>query len=379
MKASLKVLTTQRKSKKGFPIYLEIICKHQRKRKCIAHTFLKDWDQEGNLPLLTHPDYNVLMPLVLGYKAKISKVLLGDYSFTSAENYLFGSLRIIDNDFKSMCAKYCNDSTTGKLYQTVLNNFDLHFPGVLVSDITPKMVQQYMRDELEARSPNGVHTYLRTLNALFNKVSDLPNPFKGMRPKKVRTKQKNLTDTDLKKLINTRTFKNKFDGHNTNDSVNYYRYYWLLMFYLGGIDCVDLAALRYDKHVVDGRIQFYRNKGGTNTFVNNKIFKPAKELLAQFNCYPYLVPIYKYKNQNDFVSNMNERLYERVKDLKLSNKPLTKASRYTFINRARQLEINERITIEIVGHEQQSTHSIYTDEYPLKVRDAAHEKIISVI
>ena len=65
-------------------------------------------------------------------------------------------------------------------------------------------------------------------------------------------------------------------------------------------------------------------------------------------------------------------------DLQLSKKPLSKSARATFIDRAQQLLIDERITMEIVGHTQQSVHSIYTDEFPLHVRDEAHLKIIEV-
>src|SRR5690606_917768 len=136
--------------------------------------------------------------------------------------------------------------------------------------------------------------------------------------------------------------------------------------------------LRYDKHVINGRIQFYRNKGGTNAFVNNIIPEQALEILKNFNCYPYLVPIYQSSNLDTFRNNMNKRLAEMVADLQLTQRPLSKSARYTFINRARQLMVDERITMEIVGHEQQTVHSIYTDNFPLHIRDAAHLKIIEL-
>jgi len=248
---------------------------------------------------------------------------------------------------------------------------------VTIADITPKLAHSYMDALLKYNTPNGVHTYMRTLNAIYNKLSEDKNPFKGVRPKKVKTENKALNVDDVKKLATTRTLRHKFDGQNTNESINHFRYYWLLMFYLGGIDMVDLAQLRYDRHVVNGRVQFNRNKGGTSVRVNNKIFKLAADLLKLFDCRPYLVPIYKYKNHNDFVSYFNEKFCERVTDMELSKRPLSKSARYTFITRAQQLLIDERITIELVGHAQQSTHSIYTDEFPLDVRDAAHEKIIT--
>jgi site-specific recombinase XerD len=267
------------------------------------------------------------------------------------------------------------------LYETVLNSFNAVFPSLATDAITKANAMAYMAALLKTNKPNGVHTYMRTLNAIFNKVKpvDLPNPFEGVRPKKEQTKSKHLNDAQLKKLFFTRTYKHRFDARNDTDTINYYRYYFMLMFYLGGIDAIDLANLRYDEHINDGRVQFYRFKGGTSVYINNKIFPEALELLKVFKCYPYLVPIYKYKSQNDFVSNMNNRLNDYIKDLRIGVRVLTKGARYSFINRAQQLLIDERITMELVGHAQQSTHSIYTNEFPLSVRDAAHEKIISLL
>jgi integrase len=272
-------------------------------------------------------------------------------------------------------------STNGKLYETVLNSFNAAFPGVAIEAITKSDANAYMSALLKTNKPNGVHTYMRTLNAIFNKVKPLhlPNPFEGVRPKKEQTKSKHLNDAQLKKLFFTRTLLNKHDYKSSIDSINAYRYYFMLMFYLGGIDAIDLANLRYDEHVNDGRVQFYRFKGGTSVYINNKIFPEAEALLKRFGCYPYLVPIHKYKSQNDFVSNMNDRLNDYIKDLRLGVRVLTKGARYSFINRAQQMLIDERITMELVGHAQQSTHSIYTNEFPLSVRDAAHEKIISLL
>jgi hypothetical protein len=75
---------------------------------------------------------------------------------------------------------------------------------------------------------------------------------------------------------------------------------------------------------------------------------------------------------------MNDRFYSRLLDLNLTRRPLTKSARYSFINRAQQLLIDERITAEIVGHKRKTTTSIYSNSFPLEVRDQAHAKIIDV-
>lgn len=378
MKAAIKLLTSERLTLNGYPVTLTLVDGKKRIKKCVAHCEPQFWDFDNQIPLKQSKYYNTLMPLVLNYKAKCVDVNFGNYTFDAAKKLLFNPVTVAATDFFSAVKPFCNTTSTGKLYTTVVNSFNNFAPGIAITDITKKIAQHYLLFLLQNHKANGAHAYMRTLNALYNKVSDGKNPFTGVRPKKVKTPQKDLTALDISVLFNTRTYVNKYDGKNDVLSVNQYRYYFMLMFYLGGIDMVDLAALRYDLHVIDGRIQFYRFKGGTNAFINNKIVAPAFKILQLFDCYPYLVPIYKYKNYKAFVNNCNKRLNATTKDLKLSRRPLTKSARYTFINRAQELLIDARITSEIVGHIQQNTHSIYTNNFALHVRDAAHEKIISI-
>lgn len=379
MKATIKLFSSEKKTKKGFPIYIELVHLKQRRRQKIGSSFKEFWDFENDTPLKQHPEYYSFLPSVLEYKAIISKINYGKFTFDQACIMLFGATKIISREFYIAGLSLCDSSTNGKLYKAILNSFNIVFPGVLIEEITPHQATTYMQALLKINTANGVHTYMRTLNAIFNKISDKQNPFKGVRPKKVKTVNKALSDVDVKKIIYTRSLPHKFDGRNTIDTINYPRYYWMLMFYLGGIDFIDLAKLRYDKHVINNRVQFNRNKGGTSVFINNLIPAEAKAILKLFDCKPYLVPIYKMKNRGSYLNSCNSRFNTLTKDLNLTKKPLTKSARYTFITRAQQLLIDERITIEIVGHAQQNTHSIYTEEFPLEVRDKAHLQIINVI
>lgn len=326
-----------------------------------------------------HPNYDNLIAPLLNLKSKIADINTGNYDYETAKQKLFGPIGDTAQPFFAAGMDLVDESRNGQLYETVLKSFNNVYPGIDYNAITKAHAKAYMHGLLKLNKPNGVHTYMRTLNAIFNKIAfDLDNPFTGVRPAKEKTRSKHLNDTQLKKLFFTRTYKSRFDRQNDNITVNKYRYYFMLMFYLGGIDAIDLARLRYDEHVNDGRVQFYRFKGGTNVYINNKILPEAAEILQQFKCYPYLVPIYKYKSQVDFVSNMNDRLNNYIADLHIGQRVLTKGARYSFINRAQQLLIDERITMELVGHAQQSTHSIYTNEFPLSVRDEAHKKIINL-
>jgi hypothetical protein len=378
MKASIKLITSYKKTAKGYPIYVELIHLKRRRKEVIGHSEIEYWDSEKSLPIRHHPTYGLLITKVLEYKARIYKIYYNNFSFEEASRFLFSSTKTENNYFYEAGMDYSGNDKNGKLYKTVLNSFNSYFPYIETKEIEPWHAIKYMKSILEKNSANGVHTYMRTLNAIYNKLEPGENPFKGIRPKKERTVNKALSDHDIKKLITTRTLVSKFDGHNSYDTINYPRYYWMLMFYLGGIDFVDLASLRYDENVVGNRVQFNRRKGGTNVFINNKIFPEAKEIMSKFDCWPYLIPAFKYKDYSSYVGRVNDKLCGFTSDLNLSKKPLTKSARYTFITRAQRLLIDERITIEIVGHSQQSTHSIYTDQFPEDVRDKAHKKIISL-
>lgn len=378
MKASIKLVTTQKETANGYPICVYLRDpKFKQKFEVIGHSEKIYWNDQDKMITKLHPNYNLLITKMMEVHNNVLTVNIGSPSYDEAVSVLFGSKIEMSNQFYEAALKILTGKSAS-INKTVLNSFNNFYPGVSVDGITPEMVKNYMDLMLVKNKPNGVHTYLRKLDTLFGRVSKLPNPFNGIRPKKQKTQKKMLQDEDLRRIFSTRTLVDALDYKNTATTINHYRYYYMLMFYLGGIDIIDLANLRYDKHVIGGRVQFYRHKGGTDAFVSNKILPEALEILRLFDCKPYLVPIYKYKDHHGFVSNMNKRFYDRVQDLQLSRKPLTKSARYTFINRAQQLLIDQRITMEIVGHVQQDTHSIYTDHFPLKVRDEAHKRIIQL-
>jgi integrase len=379
MKATIKFASSQKPNSQGYPVYKILRASGIKPLKAtMFRSQVIHWNSKANEITKQHPDFDLLIADLLNIKSLMASINLGLLTYEDANMKLFGITKHKSTKFFDACLQFFDGSSNGNLYKTVLNSFNEVYFAIEFLDIKPQHAKDYMMAILKHQRPNGVHTYMRTLDALFKKISDSPSPFKGVRPRLEDTASKDLTNEDLRRIFTTRTLKNKFDGRNTSKTVNYYRYYYMLMFYLGGIDAVDLAKLRYDEHVFDGRIQFKRSKGGTSAIVNNKIFPQAYELLAYFNCYPYLVPLYLYKKHKDFVSNMNDRLCVTLSDLNLSRKPLSKSARYSFINRAQELLIDERITAELVGHKRKTTTSIYTKNFPLLVRDEAHDKIINL-
>lgn len=128
----------------------------------------------------------MLIADLLNLKSVIADINTQKHSFESAKSLLFGET--LDKSISFYDAGMClvDESTNGKLYATVLKSFNTAFPGIGAEDITKATAVAYMNALLKTNRPNGVHAYMRTLNAIFNKVANdvTNNPFKGVRPKK---------------------------------------------------------------------------------------------------------------------------------------------------------------------------------------------------
>lgn len=363
---------------KGFPVVIYLT--KDRKEKLILtgyHSKKEHWDKVNALPLKKHPEYTSLLNYLELKKIKLRKLLdkarFENITLKYAVNYLQGESTGI----------FYKDALTldlSRSQKTALNAFQKQFPDFPYSYITKQTAQSFINKLLtikvngSQRSPNGVFSYMNSLTAIWNKLDVDNNPFSKVRPKPIKTRKKALSDEDLIKIANHNYKPHK---NNTGGGMANYLNYFMLCFYLGGIDLVDLAHLTTD-NVVYGRIEFNRHKGGTNAFISNKIFPEAEAILNKYDCKPYLVPMYKLNNYHSFIPNVSRDFNKVVKKLGLSKAPYSKAARSTFITRGQNLLIDERAVKAIVGHAQTSIHSIYKDEFPEHIKDEAHRRIINL-
>lgn len=357
------------KTNSGFPIVIYLT--KDKKEKLILtgyHSKKEHWDKANALPKKKHPDYFEIINYLEKKKIILSKLL--DGAKLDPINLHIAEKLLLQND-TDIFYKEGLKVQGSRTYNIALNSFNKYFPDYEFSMIDKSLVKRYLDILLNTpngtkkRSPNGVISYMNTLTAIWNKLEKPNNPFSGVRPKAIKTKSKVMSDADLIKIRD-----NDYKG-----SISDYLNYFMLCFYLGGIDLIDLANLKHS-NIINGRVEFNRTKGGTDVFVSNKVFPEAQKILDKYNDLKYLVPLHKtYKNYTSNISRVLPKIQEK---LNLSKLPYSKAPRYTFITRAQSLLIDERITREVVGHSQTSIHSIYTDEFPYHVRDKAHEKIIKL-
>ena len=376
LRGRIILYTYHKETKNGYPVKIRLSDGRVEKTRYINtgyYAYDGQWKNEEPLP--NHPQYNEIMLDVLEWRKKLFELL----PKANRENW---SLDKVVLQFKQKggfnaweFVRELEDvsGNTKALYKAALKSYERfagHFNIESINDID---VERYIKHQRRNLTNNGINMYLSKLNAIINKAIKLGhysggNPFSSKLLPYEKTPNPILTDEDMVKIRDADFQEGSQAWH--------YRNYFMLLFYLGGIYTIDLANLRYDKHVFDGRIEFKRHKGGTNEFVSNKILPEAKAILDLYDCRPYLVPIFKYENYTTFRGNFIRRFAKYCESLNLTRKPITKTARYTFINRAKEMLIDERITMELVGHAGKGTHSLYQDEFPYHVRDEAHRSII---
>ncbi|WP_291866531.1 hypothetical protein [Maribacter sp.] len=380
------------KTEEGYPI---VISFQKTALRTGYYSKPAHWNNNLSEPKKSHPDYYFLSDFLDPIKSRIKNIIKESRLKNISKNEIKAALFKKDSKvFYTAAMNLFPEKYRGTDWSAVrsFNNFR---PSIYFTEITKETSFQYSQSLLKkGNKPAGVDSYIRSLKSVWTKLSNAPNPFKGINieiPDKVNTV---ATTEDIKKLKQFRkdhtlyyqqkneynqviktTTKKAARSIGNGGFINYCNY-WLLMFYLGGIDPEVLAKLRYDKHVINNRIVFNRNKGRSKTSCNNIIPSEAWEILKNYTSQPYLVPIYKTKNYDTFSTNFSERMKIFSDRLCLSVRLKPKSGRYTFIDRAQQLLIDERIAGQIVGHKRKTTTSLYANDFPYPVQDKAHLKII---
>ncbi|MCL6275422.1 site-specific integrase [Muricauda sp. 2012CJ35-5] len=378
MKISIKLSTKKSyETNDGFPIVVYISHNYKdRLWRTGYYSKIKQWNNKLARPNSKHPQYYQLLDFLLTLNKRIGEVLLiyneRQMPFPEIKEWIFNVNK--DSFYDSAMAIF--DKGYRGTDWSAMRRFNKFYPYSTFNNVSNKIVVDFRNALLkQGNKPSGVDSYIRSLKALWNKLSDKPNPFKGIVTEIPETIKTVATEEDLVKL--TQVDLPNSDGFS---GFCHYRNYWLLMFYLGGIDPEVLAKLRYDRHLVANRIIFNRDKGRSKTLCNNILPEEALEVLEIYkdSSFPFFVPIYKANNYKTFSGNFSRRMRDLSRKLQLSVELRPKSARYTFIDRAQQLLIDERITAQIVGHKRRTTTSIYTNDFPFKLQDDAHLRIISV-
>lgn len=383
MKIKLYLDQTTTKSQ-GHPLRLAVyVSKTDRSYPFTSYySTIDNWNLELEEPKKFHPQYIEIMDFllekrrtilqiqnnreVLTAKQTVSKIMgIGE---TSESIYSFWEIRIDE-------MKKSKKTGNATFYSSYLSAWKSYKAQILFSEIDYNFLTKFKTHKLQDISPNGVNVYLKAIQAIYNeaikrgihKPTSFTSPFTGIKEISTPTKDKYLSLDEMKIIAS------KEVDH------DYYRYF-MLQFYLGGLDFVDIANIKKE-HIKKGRIKFIRFKGGTNEVIDNFIFPEAQKILDYFKDpkSDFLTPIHKYtynSHRNDYTAGIRLLLLGMGVDSYIGSK----SPRYSFIHIGnKELYLNRDIIKELVGHSQGDTHSIYEGKFPDHKKDEVHQEIIKNI
>lgn len=375
--------------KNGYPITLTIFNSKSDYLYCSLkyYSAVENWDFEKEEPKKSHPQYKVLLQFILDLKTKINKLehfnqkktakqiqtfLLGN----SESIYSFWEERIKEEEKKlTNKNKPINSGGNASFYRNNLHVWKLFKSSLRFDEINYGFLTKFKVEKSKTCSSGGINTYLKAIRAIYNEAVKRGlytpetniSPFKKIMEKTAPTRDKYLTIEEMKIVT-----KNPIDHQ-------YYRYF-MLCFYLGGLDFIDIASIK-KTDIRNNRIKFERHKGNTNEIINNYIFPEAREILEHFHDEnsEYLTPLHKFSYDN-YRKSYVVRIKALLKKIGIVSHVDSKTPRYSFIHiGSKELYQNRDIIKELVGHAQNDTHSIYEGKFPIKIKDEVHRKIIDAV
>ncbi|WP_321331943.1 site-specific integrase [uncultured Bacteroides sp.] len=281
------------------------------------------------------------------------------------------------NDFASLKS---NPGTRG-VYEQTRVKIEAYDPKSTFEtiDITwLKKFEAWMMESGVRTNARGIH--LRNIRAIFNYAIDEEKitlyPFRKFRIRKEETPKRALS---VKDLITLRDYS-------CEDHQIKYRDMFMLMFYLIGINPVDLFQL---KEIRNNRIEYHRAK--TGKLYSIEILPEARQIINKYQGEGYLLNILDtWNNYKDFAHRMNINLKQigEVERVGLGGKKIRTAlfpditiyhARHTWASIAASLDIPKETISAALGHEIGSkVTSIYID-FDRKKVDEANKRVIECL
>lgn len=282
-----------------------------------------------------------------------------------------------------------------KSIYTITKNKIIAFAGdkFVIENLDYKWLLLFDKHLAETQSANGRSIYLRALRKICNYARDtginIKYPFRLFKIKQEPTRKRCVEIDNLCELY-------KFK---TTEENAMFRDYFFLIFYLIGINVVDLLFAKKSQ-VIDGRLTYIRSKTGKEYSI--KIEPEAQQLIDKYAGDEYLVnPMEHYVHYKSFLKRLNKSLRsigtmeyeERKSQLSVNNPTLfdeepqkhlvpvvpnisTYYARHTWSTIAHQLNISSDVIALALGHSPiNKTTFIYIKPDQSKV-DEANRKVI---
>lgn len=395
MKATVKIYKNDGSKSGRYPVKLIVTHKRKTKRKTISNTLLIDWDEIKQLPRPSHPDFETLYGSIMDIRAKsVTALFKKCTNLDVAVNFFLKAEQKQSKDFYKFAeqevVRMHKMGRTGnaRAYSFSLAALKKYAPFLDFEDITSQLLENFKRQkQLEGLKNTSIRTYLFEIRAIYNTAVRLGHckdqrPFNGLfldlKIKKRRAKNEYLLKEDILKLSELK---------NLTDTQHRAIHLTLLQFYLCGLDFVDLYYLKTDS-ISGGRVWLKRKKLGEKAYTFDVLLhSKAKNIIDKYATYKngYVFPWRKSDvGYTTFRSTHNNILKRLQKNYNIVLAPnggnlTTKIMRHTFATYAKFKGVDVDIIRELMGHERDDIDTVYKDKYPVKVRDAAQKKVISIV
>ena len=237
---------------------------------------------------------------------------------------------------------------------------------------------------------NGIINYMVTFRSIFNKAKDYYNdediniiriphyPFKRyqMPKRKINSKEHILTINELQMLMNYK---------HSNPGEEFAKDMFLLMFYLIGIESIDLFNLKPSSK---GRVYYDRYKTGHSYSI--RLEPEAKKIIKKYTSKTHLINVSdRFKINKSFCKYINNYLHGEkshnitgiLPKLQIKKPVTTKWARHTWATIARNdCRINKDDVALSLGH--QDSNNRVTDmyiKYDYSIIDDSNRKVIDFV
>lgn len=280
---------------------------------------------------------------------------------------------------------------TKEIYRTTLGKI-ISFAGdrIRIDQITVKWLFEFDRHLGKTQSPNGRSIYLRSLRAVCNYAYKtgviLSYPFADFKIKSEQTRKRNIPLDVFQRFL---TFP-------TTPQNRIYRDYFKLMFFLIGINAIDLLTAPPNA-IVNGRFEYIRRK--THKRYSIKIEPEAQEIIDRYKGTEHLLealdhcryPKSYLHMMNDAlktigpeedveVVNDNPTLFDEVKYEKVIQPIIpditTYFARHTWATFASELDIPFDTISQALGHSTGNRTTLIYIKFDQSKIDEANRRVI---
>ena len=390
-KINIKYVQDTRREKKdgSFPIALSIRWNNKTKRIATPYSCkIDNWDVDKQLYNSKEPNYqrkNIHLKEIISKVERFiidileSREKISENRFYDNIIYIVKGKEIIEKyyfvGYIEEFASTKTRKTTKEVYEYTKRKIEEFDSKCTFETIDRSWLTKFERWMIDSgMKTNACAVHMRNIRAVFNYCIDEEYttlyPFRKFKIKKEETRKRSLTVEQLRTLRD----------YPCEEYQIRYRDIFMLMFYMIGINAIDLFHAK-DSDVVDGRLEYKRSKTGK---LYSVLIQPeAQAIIDKYRGKNYLLNVLDdYKNYKDFLHRMGDALKDigPMERKGLGGKKIRQPlfpdissywARHTWATIAASLDIPKEVISAGLGHEiGSSITSIYIDFNMKKVDDA---------